>query len=67
MPKKKFSYTKCAYRVTSEFINNIWQPIEVSDSEYLTLHEGSTVLHYGQGCFEGLKAYKFSEKTTVYI
>ncbi len=62
MPKKKFSYTKCAYRVISEFINNTWQPIEVSDSEYLTLHEGSTVLHYGQGCFEGLKAYKFSEK-----
>ena len=27
-----------------------------TDKNTLTLHEGSPVLHYGQGCFEGMKA-----------
>jgi len=29
----------------------------VLQSPYLNLHIGATALHYGQSCFEGLKAF----------
>ena len=31
---------------------------ELTEDNYLTIHEGSPALHYGQQCFEGLKAYR---------
>jgi branched-chain amino acid aminotransferase len=35
-----------------------WNEGELTEDNYLHIHEGSTALHYGQQCFEGLKAYR---------
>jgi branched-chain amino acid aminotransferase len=38
-------------------IDNQWGNIEVKTDPYLRLHIGATSLHYGQACFEGMKAF----------
>jgi len=34
-----------------------WGPIELEEDPYIKVHMGATALHYGQACFEGLKAF----------
>lgn len=34
-----------------------WSTPELVEEPYVNLHIGATVLHYGQACFEGLKAF----------
>lgn len=34
-----------------------WGEAELVESPYLNVHIGATALHYGQSCFEGLKAF----------
>lgn len=34
-----------------------WGEPELVESPYLSVHIGATALHYGQSCFEGLKAF----------
>mmetsp|Transcript_25972 Transcript_25972/g.58547 ORF Transcript_25972/g.58547 Transcript_25972/m.58547 type:complete len:350 (-) Transcript_25972:114-1163(-) len=34
-----------------------WGEAKLVESPYLNLHIGATALHYGQSCFEGLKAF----------
>lgn len=53
-----FAYAKTDYNVRCTYRNGKWGELEISDSEYLNLHMASTCLHYGQECFEGLKAYR---------
>lgn len=53
-----FAYSKTDYNVRCYFKNGKWGKIEVSDSEFISLHIASTCLHYGQEAFEGLKAYR---------
>ena len=43
-----------------------WGAAELVDSPYVNLHIGATALHYGQSCFEGLKAFAH-EDDTVHI
>lgn len=38
-------------------IDGQWGGIEIKTDPYLRLHIGATSLHYGQACFEGLKAF----------
>lgn len=61
MSKKSFMYTKCDFRVVAQYSDNQWGNIELIEDEVIAMHEGSSVIHYGQGCFEGLKSYKVSE------
>ncbi len=35
-----------------------WEEGKLTTDNTLHIHEGSTALHYGQQCFEGLKAYR---------
>lgn len=56
-----FAYKKTDFNVRSYFKNGKWSEIEVSDSEFISLHMASTGLHYGQQAFEGLKAYRGSD------
>jgi branched-chain amino acid aminotransferase len=56
--KLPFSYMKTPYNIRSCFRNGEWGKMEVSDSEYFQMHISATALHYGQECFEGLKAYR---------
>ena len=53
-----FGYTPTDYNVRCHYKDGKWGPLEISDSEMLTIHMSSTCLHYGQEAFEGLKAFR---------
>ena len=53
-----FGYIKTDYNIRIYNRNGQWGETEVSSSEYLNIHMAATALHYGQECFEGLKAYR---------
>jgi branched-chain amino acid aminotransferase len=52
-----FGYYKTDYNVRYFYRDGKWGTMEISDSEYISIHMAATVLHYGQEAFEGLKAY----------
>ncbi|PJG85860.1 branched-chain amino acid aminotransferase [Conservatibacter flavescens] len=53
-----FGYTKTDYRYIAYWKNGEWSKGELTQDNILHISEGSTALHYGQQCFEGLKAYR---------
>ncbi|MGB4293820.1 MAG: aminotransferase class IV, partial [Bacteroidales bacterium] len=53
-----FGYHKTDYNVRCYYRDGKWGPLEVTDSEYISIHMAATALHYGQEAFEGLKAYR---------
>ncbi len=52
-----FSYMQTDSYVKAEFKNGAWTPLSVCREPYITMHIAATCLHYGQACFEGLKAF----------
>lgn len=52
-----FSYIKTDFRYISHWKNGSWDEGQLVEDNKITISEGSTCLHYGQECFEGLKAY----------
>lgn len=56
-----FSYIKTDYRFISHWKDGKWDEGELSTDNTVHIAEGSTALHYGQQCFEGLKAYRTSD------
>lgn len=53
-----FGYIKTDYNIRCNYKNGVWGELEMSDSEYVTMHMAATALHYGQESFEGLKAFR---------
>ena len=53
-----FIYIKTDYRFIAHWKDGKWDNGELTTDSTLHIHEGSTALHYGQQCFEGLKAYR---------
>lgn len=53
-----FSYIKTDYRYISVWKNGKWDEGTLSEDNMLKISEASSALHYGQQCFEGLKAYR---------
>lgn len=53
-----FGYVKTDYNVRCVCKDGKWGGIEISESEYLTVHMAATGLHYGQEAFEGMKAFR---------
>lgn len=53
-----FSYIKTDLRYVSKWKDGKWDDGSLVEDNTLTISEGSTALHYGQQCFEGLKAYR---------
>ncbi|MEF9935586.1 MAG: aminotransferase class IV, partial [Clostridium sp.] len=53
-----FSYIKTDYRYVSTWKDGSWDDGILTEDNKLTISEASTALHYGQQCFEGLKAYR---------
>ena len=53
-----FGYMKTDYNIRCTYKNGAWGELEVSDSEFVTIHMAATSLHYGQESFEGLKAFR---------
>ncbi len=52
-----FSYIKTDYRYIAKWQNGSWQKGELTTDNIIHIAESSTAIHYGQQCFEGLKAY----------
>ena len=52
-----FSYIKTDKRYLSYWKDGKWDDGQLVEDNMLKISEGSTCLHYGQECFEGLKAY----------
>lgn len=55
--KLSFSYMKTDFRYVSYWRNGAWDEGKLVTENTITIAEGSTAIHYGQQCFEGLKAY----------
>lgn len=56
--KLGFSYMKTDYRYISRWKDGQWDDGELVEDNNLSISEASTALHYGQQCFEGMKAYR---------
>ena len=52
-----FSYLRTPYRFQATWEDGRWTPGELLEDSTVQLAEGSCALHYGQQCFEGLKAF----------
>ena len=52
-----FGNIKTDYNVRCYYRNGQWGELEISSSEYISLHMAATALHYGQEAFEGMKAF----------
>ena len=55
---KGYSYTKANKIYISHYKHGSWDEGRLDSSDQLTISGLSTSLHYGQECFEGLKAYR---------
>ncbi len=53
-----FGYHPTDYNVRYSFKDGAWDQGVVTDSDTIPIHMAATCLHYGQECFEGLKAYE---------
>ncbi|MGL4773268.1 MAG: branched-chain amino acid aminotransferase [Clostridium sp.] len=53
-----FSYIKTDFRYVSHWKDGEWDNGVLTEDNMLNISEASTALHYGQQCFEGLKAYR---------
>lgn len=53
-----FSYIKTPFRYLAKWDNGEWNNGILTEDNQLHISESSAALHYGQQCFEGLKAYR---------
>ncbi|TWH51964.1 branched-chain amino acid aminotransferase [Sporomusa sp. KB1] len=53
-----FGYIKTDFRYISYWKDGKWDEGNLITDNMITISEASTALHYGQQCFEGLKAYR---------
>lgn len=53
-----FNYINTDYRYRSYYKDGKWDDGALFEDNMLSISEGATALHYGQECFEGLKAYR---------
>ncbi len=53
-----FQYVKTDYHLEYHFKDGKWSEAKIVESDTIELHIAATALHYGQQCFEGLKAFE---------
>ena len=51
-----FVYRKTDYRYVMTWKDGVWSAGTLTEDNLIAITEGSPVFHYGQACFEGLKA-----------
>lgn len=56
--KLGFSYIDTDYRYHSFWKDEKWDDGKLVQDSFIKISESSTAIHYGQQCFEGLKAYR---------
>jgi len=52
-----FKYTQTDSYVRVNYTDGKWGTVEVCSDPMISLHVAATCLHYGQACFEGMKAF----------
>src|SRR4051812_4291849 len=52
-----FSFLPTHGFVQADFADGKWGPLQVKQDPYIPMHVAANCLHYGQSCFEGLKAF----------
>ncbi|MBN2447545.1 MAG: branched-chain amino acid aminotransferase [Phycisphaerae bacterium] len=57
-PHLDFGYHKTDYNIRFTWRDGAWGAGELTTDESISLHIAATCLHYGQQCFEGLKAFE---------
>jgi branched-chain amino acid aminotransferase len=53
-----FRYLDTGVHARADFRHGAWSDVALRTGTSLTLHIAATCLHYGQACFEGLKAFR---------
>lgn len=53
-----FSYVNLPFRYMSRYVDGAWDHGELTENNRFEISEAAPALHYGQQCFEGLKAYR---------
>lgn len=56
-PNLEFGYRKTDFNIRFTWKDGAWDQGKLTSEETIPLHMAATCLHYGQECFEGLKAY----------
>eukprot|EP01038_Epipyxis_sp_PR26KG_P004535 gene4535-6405_t len=56
-PSLGFTYRQTNNFAVCKYKDGAWGPVEMLTDPYIKVHVGATALHYGQACFEGLKAF----------
>ncbi|MBO5361922.1 MAG: branched-chain amino acid aminotransferase [Paludibacteraceae bacterium] len=56
--KLTFHYTETDYIVRAACKNGVWEHPYATCDKMIPIHAAATGLHYGQECFEGLKAFR---------
>lgn len=56
-PNLGFEYSATESFVKCEYKNGAWGEVKLETDPYVRIHIGATALHYGQACFEGMKAF----------
>jgi len=57
-PNLSFGYMKTDFNIRYTFKNGQWDEGTLTSEETIPMHMAATCLHYGQECFEGLKAFR---------
>jgi len=60
-----FQYIKTDYRYISLWKDGAWDKGMLTQDSRLHISEGSTAIHYGQQCFEGMKAFRTKDQKVV--
>lgn len=53
-----FAYMQTNCNVRCYYKDGKWGEVSISEDDHINMHMAATCLHYGQECFEGLKAYR---------
>ncbi|KAG4100942.1 branched-chain amino acid aminotransferase [Neocallimastix lanati (nom. inval.)] len=56
-----FSYRQTNCHIIYKFKGGQWDKGELVSEPYLPIHIAATTLHYGQNCFDGLKAFRMKD------
>lgn len=56
-----FAYRPTAGSIRLDYDGEKWSAPQVMQEDSISLHIGAQVLHYGQACFEGLKAFSLKD------
>ncbi|GMH67581.1 hypothetical protein TrST_g12348 [Triparma strigata] len=58
-----FEFRPTKSHLKLEYKDGAWGKPELVSEPYIKLHIGATALHYGQACFEGLKAFAHEDNS----